>query len=119
MTHYGERAPQGRKAEEVGQRLANPGPAPEKAAQPDWNEKELEFRRRRIEAGQAQEQRERQEAAGRKACNEARDRLAQLRIARRVYRLDDNGERIYQSDSERQASVARLEAQVAQDCRAP
>ena len=49
-THYGERPPPGKKAREVQQRLANPGPAPGKQAQPNWTEKELEFRGRRIES---------------------------------------------------------------------
>jgi len=116
-THYGERPPQGRKAEEIGQRLANPGPAPDKAAQPDWNEKEREFRKRRIEAEQAQTLREQQQAAKRRACTDARDQLAQMKTARGIYRLDENGARVYQSDGERQASVARLEAQIAERCR--
>lgn len=115
-THYGERPPQGRKAQEIDQRLANPGADPGKAAQPDWNEKELEFRRRRIEAEQAQTLREQQQAANRRACNDARDQLAQMKTARGIYRLDENGERVYQSDAERQASMARLQAQIAERC---
>jgi hypothetical protein len=116
-THYGERPPQGRKAEEIGQRLAKPGADPEKTAQPDWNEKELEFRKRRIEAEQEQTRREQQEASNRQACNQARDRLAQAKAARRLYRLDDSGKRVYQDESERQASMARLEALIAEHCR--
>lgn len=118
-THYGERAPQGRKAQEIGQHLANPGAAPGKAVQPDWNEKELEFRKRRIDAGQAETRYEQQAASARKACNLARDRLAQMKTARRIYRLDENGARVYQTDNERQTSVEHLEAQVAERCRPP
>lgn len=116
-THYGERPPQGRKAQEVEQRLANPGPAPGKAAEPDWKAKDLEFRGRRIEAEQAEAKQKQQEAAQLQACNQARDQLAQMRMARGVYRLNEQGERVYQSDEERRASMARLEAQIAQRCR--
>lgn len=116
-THYGERPPQGHKAQEVRQHLANPGPDPGKAARPDWNEKELEFRKRRIESEQAQTRREQQEASNRRACNQARDRLAQATTARRLYRLDEKGERVYESEGERQASVAQLEALVTERCR--
>lgn len=116
-THYGERPPQGRKAQEVDQRLANPGPAPAKAAEPDWKAKDLEFRGRRIEAEQAEARQKQQETANRQACNRARDHLAQMKTARGLYRLNDQGERVYASEEERRASMAQLEAQIAQHCR--
>ena len=99
------------------QRLANPGPAPGTAVEPDWKAKDLEFRGRRIEAEQAEAKQKQEEAANRQTCNQARDNLAQMKTARRLYRLNDQGERVYESDEERQASVARLEALVAQRCR--
>ncbi len=116
-THYGERPPQGKKAQEVEQRLANPALAPGKAVQPNWKDKDLEFRSRRIETEQAEAKQTQQEAANRQACNQARDSLAQMKSARRLYRLDEKGERVYESDEARQASVAQLEALVAQRCR--
>jgi hypothetical protein len=117
VTHYGERPPQGKKAEEVGQRLANPGPAPGKAAQPSWKDQDLEFRRRKIEAEQNEAKDRQREDAQRQGCNQARDQLAQMRSARRLYRLDEKGERVFQSDDERNASVARLEQLVSDRCR--
>ena len=116
-THYGERPPLGKKAEEVEQRLANPGSAPGKAVQPNWKDKDLEFRSRRIETEQAEAKQTLQQAANRQACNEARDSLAQMKSARRLYQLDDKGERVYQSDEQRQTSLAQREGLVAQRCR--
>ncbi|HEY5292717.1 MAG TPA: DUF4124 domain-containing protein [Burkholderiales bacterium] len=117
VTHYGERPPQGAKAQEVEQRLANPGPAPEKAAQPSWKEQDLEFRRRRIENEQAETKQKQTQDAKRQACNQARDQLAQTRSARRLYRLDEKGERVFQSDDERNALIARLEQLTSERCR--
>jgi hypothetical protein len=114
--HYGERPPQGKKAQEVEQRLANPGSAPGKAAQPSWKEQDLEFRKRRIETEQTETKSKQQEAANRQACNQSRDQLAQMRLARRLYRLDEKGERVFQSDDERNASIARLEQLVSERC---
>lgn len=116
-THYGERPPEGKKAQEVEQRLANPGPAPGKAAQPSWKEQDLEFRRRRIETDQTEAKDQQRAASQRQACNQARDQLAQMKSARRLYRLDEKGERVFQSDDERNASVARFEQLVAERCR--
>lgn len=117
VTHYGERPPQGRKAKEVGERLANPAPAPGKHAQPNWKDKELEFRSRRIEAEQAENKQKQQQANQRKACNAARDRLARMKTASGMYRLDENGQRVYQSEAENKAAIANLEQQIAQHCR--
>jgi len=117
VTHYGERPPQGKSAQEVEQRLANPGPASGKAAQPNWKEQDLEFRRRRIESEQTEAKTRQREASQKQACNQARDQLAQMKSARRVYRLDEKGERVFQSDDERNGSIARLEQLVSENCR--
>jgi len=115
--HYGERPPQGKKAREVEQRLANPAPAPGKAAEPSWKDKDLEFRGRRIEAEQAEAKRQQQDATNRQACNQARDHVAQMKAARRMYRLNEKGERVYQSAEEHQAAIAQLERLVSERCR--
>ena len=104
-------------AREVEQRLANPAPAPGKAEQPDWQAKELEFRSRRVEAGQTEARQKQQEAAERRQCNQARDRLAQMKAARQMYRLNDKGEREYQGEEENRAAIAELERSIAQRCR--
>jgi len=117
VTHYGERAPQGKKAQEVEQRLANPAPAPGKTATPNWKEQELEFRRRRIESEQTEARDKQREISQNQACNQARDQLAQMKAAHRLYRLDEKGERVFQSDEQRNASVARQERLVAARCR--
>ncbi|MBK5103404.1 MAG: DUF4124 domain-containing protein [Burkholderiales bacterium] len=117
ITHYGEHPPQGTKARELEQRLANPAPAPGNTAQPSWQEKELEFRARRITAEQAEAKQKQQETANRQACNQARDRLAQLKMARGTYRLDEKGERVYQSDEEQRALIAQHERLLSERCR--
>jgi len=117
VTHYGERAPQGGKAEELEQRMANPGPAPGKSVQRNWKEQDLEFRRRRIETEQTDAKNKQREASQSQACNQARDQLAQMRSARRLYSLDEQGERVFQSDDERNTSIARLQQLVSERCR--
>ena len=99
------------------QRLANPAPAQGTAAQPGWKEQDLEFRRRRIEAEQTEAKDKQRDASQQQTCNRARDQLAQMKSARRLYRLNDKGERVFQSDEERNASTARLEQQVSERCR--
>lgn len=117
VTHYGERPPQGKNAREVGERLANPAAQPGTAAQPNWQEKELEFRSRRIEAEQAEAKQKQREAGNRQACNQARDRLAQMKAARGSYRLNEKGERVYQNEDEHRAAIAQQEQLTAERCR--
>ena len=117
VTHYGERPPDGKKAAQVEPRLATPGLVPANSPQPSWKDKDLEYRSRRVETQQAEVKQEQQRTAQRLACNQARDRLAQMKLARRVYQLDEKGERVYQSDEERNASAAELEQVLAQRCR--
>ena len=116
-THYGERPPQNAKAQEVEQRLATPGRAAGKADPSNWKEKDLEFRDRRIQAEQAETKQKQQEAVALQACNQARDALAQMKSARRMYHLDEKGGRVFQDEVEHQASIAQMERRVAQHCR--
>ncbi len=117
VTHYGERPPQGRKANEVEQRLSNPAPAPGKTAPPDWKEQEIEFNKRRIKAEQAEARNQKREASQRETCKQARDRLALYKSARGSFHLDEKGERVWHSDAEHNATIVRLEQRVSEHCR--
>jgi uncharacterized protein DUF4124 len=114
-THYGAQPPQGAKAREVEDKLATP-PGANPPPSEDWQDKERQFRRRQIEAGEAQQKKDQQAQRRREVCNEQRDLLARLRQSSRVYRLNEQGERVYQDDSERERTVARQEKLVAQYC---
>jgi hypothetical protein len=116
-THYGERPPQNAKAREVEQRLASPGPAAGTANPSNWKEKDLEFRGRRIQAEQAETKQKQQEAAEIQACNQARDSLSRMKSARRMYRLDEKGGRVYRDNEESQATIAQMEQRIGQYCR--
>lgn len=115
VTHYGAQPPQGAKAREVEDKLANPaGTAPRGD---DWEQKDREFRQRQIKAGEAEAKKEQDGERHRVMCNEQRDLLARLRQAARTYRLDEKGERVFLEDDQRESAIARQEKIVAQYCR--
>ena len=120
VTHYGERAPQGRKAREVQDKLANPAGAKSATAkEPSWQDQESEFQGRRIKAehaAQAEAKKQAQEANLRRACNEARDTLTRMKATSRMYKLNEKGEREFQSDQERDAAISRQEQLIATRC---
>jgi hypothetical protein len=120
VTHYGERPPQGKDARALESRpAASPPPpatSPGSGAQ-DWQAKEQDLRRRRVAAEQAEDRQKQQDKATATWCSQARDQLKQLQAAGSVYHLNDKGERVFQSDAERNATLARYEQQIAQHCR--
>ena len=59
---------------------------------------------------------EKQKARMQKNCIYAKDRLKRYRIAGRLYRLDKDGNRVFMSDEEKQASVDRLQAEIDKYC---
>lgn len=79
-------------------------PAEEQAAAP-----EEEKRPTRAERNQ-----QRQEKA--EQCAEARERLQRHLVARRMYRVDENGERVYYDDAEIQAAKEKAQQKVDEFC---
>ncbi len=116
VTHYGAQPPQGAKASAVDDKLATP-PSVNPRPPENWQDKDRQFRQRQIEATQAQETKSRDARRRRAACNEARDSLARMREAGRLYTLDKGGERVYQDDAGREQAIARQEKLVAQYCK--
>ena len=117
--HYGDR-PSGAPTE---QRLQltyarTDGSAVEKRVQD-----RLDAQSARAEA-QAEQQKAAQEAAEdaeiaaerQKACESARARLETYRSSRRLYRSDENGERVYLDEEQRQAANRKIEEQIAEYC---
>jgi hypothetical protein len=115
VTHYGERAPQGTKATEVQDKLATPAPSG-KTPRDDWQEKDRELRQRQLQTQAAEAKKAQDDARRRQICAEQRDALTRLKTARRTYKLDANGERIYDDDDQREARIAKQEQIVAQNC---
>jgi len=55
-------------------------------------------------------------AAKQKQCESYRARLQTIEQSRRVYRQDDNGERVYLDEQELQKTRQRVEEQIAENC---
>ena len=115
VTHYGESPPQGKPANEIQDKLATPAPNAPRPAE-NLQDKEREFRQRRIREEAAQEKQQRNLAKRREQCNEQRDTLARLKESRRTYNLNSQGQRVYEDDADHQASIARQEKRVADLC---
>ena len=111
VTHYSESPPEKGSAAKIELKVP-PGGAP---AAPDWKEREIESRKQRIERDQAaREAREAAEKARR--CRAAQVALDLLRNGRRVYKLDDKGQRVYLEDEQRPALIQERERDARENC---
>jgi hypothetical protein len=116
QVHYGERAPQTSRSEQV---QVEQGPAPDtNAAQRrakqqkfmraiDEERKVKESARKKAEQKAAQRQRQ---------CAMARDRLRTYERSSRVYRVDSKGNRVYLPDSSRDQAISQARRDVQRWC---
>lgn len=117
--HYSDTAPPvGAKQEELNVRNApgKTGGTPPKT----YQEKELEFRKRRIE--EAEQAKKDQEAAAKAGteqenCRQAKNRLQSIEESGRVYTYDAKGERQYMDDSTREREMDRARKAIKDWCK--
>lgn len=82
-------------------------------------EKELEFRKRRIEAAEARIKQEKERAAANEArqnCTAAKNNLKNLREGTRLVRYDERGERVFLTGPEREARAEETAEAIEQWC---
>jgi len=85
-----------------------PGEAPAATGPKTAAEQEMEFRKRRVEAAEAEAKRQKEAQAAadkQRNCTNARNNLAALERGGRVTRTDANGEQVFLSDAEMAAEV--------------
>jgi hypothetical protein len=115
VTHYGESPPQGKQATELQSKPGGLGPG-SPASTEDLQQKDREFRQRKIQSQEAQERQQQQAARRQEQCNQQRDLLARLKQGGRSYEMNEKGERVYLEDAERASAIARQEKLVAEQC---
>ena len=119
VTHYGEHAPPNAKSKEIRLRDASPRYGGASAAASDaalLKDRDLEFRKRLV-TREREETRVREEKAQLAlACRSARAELLNLKATGKLYELNDKGERVFMSDAQREAEIARREADYNRRC---
>ncbi len=119
-THYSDIPPPNEANEAVRQIQATPPPAPQSSpSQPNWAEKNLQFRERQEKAAeetaQAAQQRQKEEERQR-VCAQARNSLEMLTSGIRVARPDATGERVYMDDASRAAAIEQNQRFIKENC---
>lgn len=111
--HYVDR-PTGAATEERVAFISQPrGSAPRSSESgPDWRER----REARQEAQNAADEEASQQAERAKLCQESRDRLQQYNQARRLYRTDENGERVYLDEKQVEEARQKVVELIEENC---
>lgn len=127
VTHYSEKPPPGRKAQQIQPPPASPAaPATPQPASPaqTWSDQERDFRRRAIERDQAAEKKRKKEdeeryraELRRERCLEAQRAVSALGESRPVYSINQKGEREYVDDDSRPAAMQRAKQNVETYCK--
>jgi hypothetical protein len=113
VTHFSESPPPDGKAAKIEVKpVGNEAPRSD-----DWKQRDLESRQRRAakEAADSEVQKREQQMRGTR-CSTARSELDGLKNARRVYKIDAKGERVYTEDAERPALIERWEQEARKYC---
>jgi hypothetical protein len=114
VTHFSESPPPDGKATKVEVKPTGT----EKPRTDDWKERELESRQRRAQKeGADEETRKKEERERTQRCTRAREGLDTVTNTRRVYRLDEKGERVYLEDKDRPAAIEKWSQEVQRYCR--
>jgi len=116
VTHYGQKPPASANSQEVELRDPTGGPDPHALPPPSAAEMENGFRQRQAERKEAEAKQAAAQAQRQQNCMALRDRVNGLSSGRRVYTLNDRGERVYLTDGERNSRLASAQADYARNC---
>jgi hypothetical protein len=117
VTHYSAASPTNKKAEQVKTQAAPPVVENEggDASMKNWaaKEKMKEYKQRRDqqEAAQVKEAEERKNR-----CSIAKQQLGKLMQQGRIYKLNENGEKVYWDDDFHDAEIIRMKREVESNC---
>jgi hypothetical protein len=116
VTHYSERPQEKSKAKELNLRDASPRQTGNGATSPSLSDRELDFRKRQATRAQEETQTTQEKAQRESKCRAARASLTDLKATNRVYERNESGERVFMNDAQRDALIAKREAEYKQYC---
>ncbi|MBI2509827.1 MAG: DUF4124 domain-containing protein [Betaproteobacteria bacterium] len=116
VTHYTDKPGPGCKGGPVDIRPAPPISGKAQERKEDLSDAERDFQRRRLEREGKDQDEARKLEAQKRRCASMHAQYQNLSSARRVYRTNEKGERVYIEDAERERRSAQLKADIAQQC---
>ncbi len=119
VTHYDSAPPPG-SSSKVQTLAISTAPSADSSASSSWQDKDNEFRarydKRKSDEAKEDAKKKKELAARQTACLKARTRMATYQQYGRIYHVDQDGNRVFLSDAERDQQYANIQAQVANNC---
>ena len=118
VTHYSEKPPETGKSKEV--RLREPSPAgasPKQGLDASLQERDRAFKQRQVAREQDEAKLAKDRAALDLQCKSERNALADMRQIPRLYDMNDKGERVFLSATERDERLASRQAEYDKNCK--
>jgi hypothetical protein len=115
-THFGSAPPPGQKTEKLNSQTATPAAAPTQGGR-SWQEQLELSNQRRQQAREAEQAGAKAEQENQQRCLAARRSLDSLQGGGARYRVNEQGERDYLDDNQRQAALDAASQRVATYCR--
>lgn len=113
QTHFGDRPPADAMSDEVD--LDTPSADPDAAAR-DRHQRMQEFLKQSEQERTRRNEREAMSAEREARCDALRGRLTYLKSASRIYRVNNDGERVYVDDEENERIRREFQARVRDEC---
>ncbi|GGY86174.1 DUF4124 domain-containing protein [Marinobacter zhanjiangensis] len=117
QTHFGDRPPANTASDEIN---VNPAPASQDAAARERQQRVNDFveqsERERAERNETKAREEAVAARHDARCQALRGRLKYLKSVSRIYRINNDGERVYVDDEENERLRREFQARVREEC---
>jgi len=118
--HYSDQPPSGNaKSESTLNIPTQPGAASSPDSSKSWQEKELDFQKRKTSAAEAEAKKQKAEQEAktkRENCEKAKNQLSQLESIAPVYTYDEKVGRTYLNEAQRAEAIAQARKSVAEWC---
>ena len=112
VVHYVDRPTGAPSEERVDVVVSNPSPSAAANSSSDWRARR--DARKEAQSAAKAEKSEKEERA--QLCQQYRDRLVQYDNSRQLYRMDEQGERVYLNDKEIEEARQQVQAQIDANC---
>jgi len=119
VTHFSSDPPPDGRAQKIEVKPQSPSPEaqPKPLRLEDVRKRALELRDERLAKEKREEDAKREAENQKQRCLRAQNQLESLRRSRRVYSMNERGERVYMEDKDRAAELERAQDAVSAACR--
>jgi hypothetical protein len=116
ITHFSSDPPPDGKGQKIDVKPMPPSSTRAPQRPEDWSARASEMREQRLQKEKKEEDARREAERDKSRCLSAQDALEQLRSGRRLYTMNERGERVYMDENEHAAQTAKVQGNIQKYC---